>query len=489
MARVACVFSVEDYESVERPLSAWGKAPFGLSLVAACLEAAGHEVRCWVICPATDLEKCAAEMVDEFRCDIVAPTTVTTQFPLIVQLCEQIKLCNPKVKTLVGGAHPSLNPQGTIAEESIDAICLGEGEQSAVAYADAISRQEQPLGIPGLWVKLDDRSVIERTPPLPFNLDLDSLPLVNLDHWARWVKEGDHNFRVVIGRGCPFSCTYCSNHALRTVTSGKYVRYRSPDNVMREIERLVERFPAITELYLEVETIGSIPAAAIALCEEIAKFNAKREKPIAFRANLAVTSNLVKNSEQLHALLSAFQRANLTCLNVGLESGSERIRKEILNRPGYTNADLITFCKVAKQYGIDVVLYVLIGLPTETTKDFLETASVARACKPVDIYESIFYPYLGTKLCQLAQEMKLFDPSAISTKAERVHPYLELKGFPRWRICFEYVFITWRVFHGRMQFSRLRQDMTQKTWHMFPGVRNTIRDFRHALFGHSPARS
>ena len=66
MARVACLFSVEYYDRLETPLTGFDKIPYGLSVIAACLERAGHEVRCWVITPDTPLVSIAQEIVEEF---------------------------------------------------------------------------------------------------------------------------------------------------------------------------------------------------------------------------------------------------------------------------------------------------------------------------------------------------------------------------------------------------------------------------------------
>jgi radical SAM superfamily enzyme YgiQ (UPF0313 family) len=447
MARVACFFSVEYFDTVEHPLPDWDKIPYGMAIIAAYLERAGHTVRCWVICPRTPLALIAQEVVRDFACDTVLATAVTTEFPLILHLCSQIKILNPSLPVLVGGVHASVSSAECLSHPEVDAICIGEGENAALAWVDAIARQVQPCNIPGLWIKTAGE--INRSPSLPFRTDLDDLPLIKYAHWQRWVNPHSRVVHVVVGRGCPYSCTYCSNHALRRLHSGTYLRFRSARSILPEFEAILQRFPDLRSIYLEIETIGASIPWLLKFCDDLHAFNADLEHPIEFQANFAVTSQLVRDENHLHVVLKAMRSANIVRLNVGLESGSARIRQEILNRPAYTNQDLIHFCRTAREYGIDISLYMLIGVPTETPAEARESSEVARACLPFEIYPSIYYPYPGTVLCDLSKRMNLMNASTLGTKAERSRVYLRLKAFPRWRVFSEYVLMRWRVFHGR----------------------------------------
>lgn len=470
MARVACLFSVEYYDTVEHPLPGWDKVPFGLSVVARCLERAGHEVRCWVVCPETNLNYVARDIVHDFGAEMAAASSVTTQFPLIARLCQQVKNLKPSIAVLLGGVHATIRPQECIAHPAIDALCIGEGEDVAVEWVNALTAGVQPLGIPGAWIKVPGSAEVDRTSPAPFRTDLDTLPMIDYGHWERWIDPQDRCLRVVVGRGCPNACAYCSNHALRKMQPGRYVRFRSPENIIAEIKMLLGRFPDMTSMSLEMETIGASIPWALQLCDSLATFNASLKKPIAFRTNLAVTSRLLQQEDELNALLAAFRRANLLTLEVGLESGSPRIRRDILNRPHYTNAELIRFCVAARHHGIGVLLYLLIGVPTETTAEAVETSIVARACNPLDIAPSIFYPYPGTKLHELAAEMHLIDPREVGVTAERSRVYLKLKDFSRWRVFLEYVLIQWRVFHGRRNTTWIARKMLSRALAFVPGL-------------------
>lgn len=481
MARVACLHSVEYYDTVEHPLPDWDKIPYGLAVIAACLERAGHEVRCWVVCPKTPLARIAREIVDEFRCDTALAGSVSTEFPLISVLCSQIKILKPSIPILVGGVHASLRSADCLSRSAVDAVCVGEGENAALAWVDAIARGVQPRSIPALSIKIPVTHEIDRTPPAPFRTDLDDLPLINYEHWARWVDPKNRVVRVVVGRGCPYSCSYCSNHALRRLQAGPYVRFRSPAHILSEIEMLLRRFPDLQSIYLEVETIGASIPWLLEFCDALKAFNATLQHPIEFRANLAVTSHLLQDDGRLHAVLNALRAANLVCVHVGLESGSERLRNQILNRPLYTNADLIRFCRIARQHGIDVSLYMLIGVPTESPADARKTSAVARACTPHEIFPSIYYPYPGTELHSLSSRMHLIDANALGTKAERSRVYVRINGFPRWRVFLEYILMPWRVFYGRRDPLQLFRITLFRILCVLPGVLTLIVHGQHAL--------
>jgi radical SAM superfamily enzyme YgiQ (UPF0313 family) len=149
------------------------------------------------------------------------------------------------------------------------------------------------------------------------------------------------------------------------------------------------------------------------------------------------------------------KRAGVKFVNVGLESGSERVRNEILRRPKYTNEDIVSFSKMANQHGIDVSLYVLVGLPGETLADFLETVACARECRPKYCLVSIFFPYPGTDLYKMAMEMGLLGGGKLRSEGERTVALLDLPGFSRRRIRFEYIIFYYRVYRGRWPFWRI----------------------------------
>ena len=453
--RILCVYSFGTYVDVDRPLTSWTEIPYGLATIAAELEQVGHDIETWVVSPATPVGEGVGRLLAGFNPGLVCFTAVSSQFPAIVEVAAEFRRQAPGLFQVLGGHHATLSPEHALGGSAVDAICVGEGDRAAVRLAAALAAGEAPRDIPNLWIRDRDGGAVNKTPPEPFLQDLDALPFVNRRHWRRWVNDPDTTSVIVLGRGCPYSCTYCSNHALMKVATGKYVRMRSSANIIAEIRQVAVQYPTVREIYLEIETIGAIPKAAVELAEALAAFNAERAEPLAFGVNLAVTTRLTQDREFAGALLARFRRANIRYVNVGLESGSERVRREILRRPVYTNTDIIDFCRLVKEHGIEINLYAMIGLPGETPAEFRETAELVRTCNPHRTFFGIFYPYPGTDLYRVAAEKGYFKPGGIDWRAERSRAVLDMPGFPRYRIFWYYHLFYFYAYRGNWPLTKI----------------------------------
>jgi radical SAM superfamily enzyme YgiQ (UPF0313 family) len=442
-----CIYTVESYVSVEKPISDGISIPFGIAMIASALKHQGHHVQVIVFTSDTPLQETLRPFLAKFSPRLVCMTSVATQFPLVSRIAQAVKELDHTIFVALGGPHASLQPEIAIDCPYIDAICVGEGDTAVVELATQLGEGRQPKGIHNFWFK-SESGFIEKNPSAPFIKDLDQLPFIDRDMWRPWINRPEKDPAVLVGRGCPFRCSYCSNHSLRKLAPGPYVRFRSPANVIKEIEQ-ISREQAVTNVYLEVETIGANLEYALALCQALADFNSQRNTPINFKINLAVTSILIRDIILLNQLFSAFKSANIITINIGLESGSEAIRSNVLNRARYSNKDIVNFCDIAKKYNMKINLYVMIGIPGETLTDFKQTIQVVKLCQPNWVYLSIFYPYPGTDLYKVAKEKGLFSEQTLSEKVERRHAYLALPEFPKSRIMWEYILFNFHVYKGR----------------------------------------
>ncbi len=469
---IGCVYTVDPYHSVQKPLNMATLIPFGLAMIITVLQKAGHNVELFVVTPETPLDKYIGRYVKDHHPSLFCFTAVSTQYWQVKNVVQYLATLDKNIFCLLGGHHASLNADEVINDGTFDAICIGEGENAVVELADAINNTMPVHNISSIWVRNRETGQVTKNPTNDFDGDLDGLPYINRTIWDKWIELPNEYPSLLLGRGCPFKCTYCSNHAMEKLSGGKYVRFRSPDSIHGEINYILENYPAVERIFLEVETFGANRPASYRIFDALADYNKHLQSPIQFGVNLALTSHFMETNERITELFEKAHAANLAIIHIGLESGSERMRKEILLRPKYTNNELVEFCKVAKQYNVRVIFYVLLGLPGETLEDYNETVKAARNAQPDNCYVAIFFPYLGTDLATMAINLGLVTHEELTptgaTKAERGLALLDLDGFSSRRIRFESIVFWWRVYKGHWPLLKILAKMAGSFLRAYP---------------------
>ena len=443
------IHSINDILSPTKPLRSPSEMQFGISYISSLLKKHGHNTRLLVLSRMFGKRgnlRLINEYIKDFSPKLICFSTVSTEYPFIRDMAGYIKKKYPGIFSIIGGPHVSLNPQDVIQDE-FDCLCIGEGEYPVRELVEQLEEDRLPRGIENLWRK--NGSEIEKNATRPFMQDIDSLPFPDREMWYDWIEEEPGSeYPVLLGRGCPFHCTYCCNHALKNLAKGVYVRFRSTENIINEIKEINAQNPTKTNIYLEVETIGANKNWLQELCLKLERLNATLKHPLSYRTNLRVTPNL-----DLNTIFSAFKRCNLTTINIGVESGSERIRREVLKRD-YSNQDIINAVKLAKGFGFKVHFYNLMGIPGETLDNFKETIKLNRICQPDKVYTHIFFPYPGTELHSVCREKGLL-PKTIDTDLERCKAVLDLPGFSRREIERNFIWFDYNVYKGYKPLSNI----------------------------------
>lgn len=441
MMKILFVYSLNDAVNPEVPLTSPAQMQFGISYISSFLKQHGYQTRLLILSRhfgGKNIEK-IHDTIQDYRPNIIGFSAVATEYAFIASLAQYIKNAWPYIFLIIGGPHASLNPEKVMAD-SFDAACIGEGEIPMLELVRTLEKNEQPAGISNLWLK--STAGIERNQTRPFVSELDTFPFPDRALWQEWIREAPGAlYSILLGRGCPYRCTYCSNHALRKLATGPYVRFRSPDNVIREIEEIARDHPNAETIYLEVETIGANINFADELCNKLAEFNAARSVPLSFGVNLRIVQKA-----DFEELFKMFKRGGIHFVNIGLESGSEKVRRDVLHR-NYTNDDVIKVVRQARKIDIKVCFYNMIGLPDETLSDFNETVDVNRKCQPDWHFTSIFYPYPGTDLYSLCKEKRLLHDGG-ATDSERTKAVLDMPGFSRRQIQKSYIWFDYYVYRG-----------------------------------------
>lgn len=237
-------------------------------------------------------------------------------------------------------------------------------------------------------------------------------------------------------RGCPYSCTYCSNSGLRKITDGKYVRFRSIENIISEIKEVVSKYK-VKSVYLNDDVFTVNKNYVEKFCNQYVK-----EIGYPFEINTRV-ENLDRN------ILKMLKDAGCYRIAMGLEQGDEKFRKEILNRP-MSNEKIETAFLLAKEIGIKTKTFNIVGFPFETVENHMETVRLNRKIQPNSIVNYIFEPYPGTPLYDMCLENNFIEKEKEEEDfISRTDTYLKMPQFTRKQILQCYRRFPWRVYRGK----------------------------------------
>lgn len=395
--------------------------PYGISLIAGILRSQGHDIDIFVATRTTPMEKIDS-VIKSFDPQIIGVSSVVSEYNLACMVARYIKKIWPDIPIILGGPYSRTAPEHT-TKGPWDYICVDEGELPLIALVNALLKGSSVDKIPGIWIRKG--LVFLKNKPGPLITDLDSIPFMERDAWKKWVAIPGVSHGILLSRGCPFSCSYCSNHIIRKHHQGdKYVRFRSVKNILSELKMIITNNPNTYSVYFETEALNNNPSFISSFCSSLQEFNNSFGINIPYKVNLAPFYNHDWNS-----LFKTLRQANICGVNIGLESGSERVRREILNRR-YSNETIMTISSAAKRNNVWLCFYVLIGLPGETFQDFQETVDLCKKTKPDSVALSIFEPYPGTTLYTRAVESGLMEELSVENFV-RTQATFDLPGFSR----------------------------------------------------------
>jgi len=366
--------------------------PMGIMYLSASLKKAGHETD--LICFAKEN---LFERLRELKPDVVAYSITTGMHQELISINKEIKK-RLKIYSVFGGPHPTFYPE-MIKEEGVDAICIGEGEEAFVEFINKLSSGKRVDNVKNFWVKNFKTGKIIKNPPRKLIENLDSLPFADRELIYKkdsFFKELEIK-RFMTGRGCPFRCTYCFNRQYNALyrNKGKIVRHRSVDNVIKEIEEIRNKYPLGSIKFID-DTFNINPGWLKEFCE---KYKEKINLP--FICN--IRADLV-TSEMAHQL----KNANCIVVYIGIETGNEKVRKEILER-NMSNEQILNACKLLRKNRIKIVSQNMLGLPGEGIEKSFETILFNSKCKVNFPGFSIFQPYPDTALTDYAIKNGFFD--------------------------------------------------------------------------------
>jgi anaerobic magnesium-protoporphyrin IX monomethyl ester cyclase len=372
--------------------------PIGLAYVAAALEKAGFQVE---ILDNYLLEKPIDDVKLEIKRlspEIVGITCSSATYSRCVETAKAVKETLPSCKVVVGGWHPSYEPDSMLQHPEIGYVVTGEGERAMVELATHITSGEDERAIAeiaGVGYRQEGK-MVKNAPKFISNLDEIPFPARHLLPMHLYDRSIEYlNVKPVdnmnIARGCPFSCAFCETRQLW----GKTCRTFSPPRVLEEINHLMTNF-GTKGIYFINDNFTIRKRETIELCRLI------RENKLDIEWVCDTRVDLVSRE-----LLKEMKAAGCKTIWFGGESGSPRILKKI--NKGVTLEQTEDALKMCREEGIQTACSFLLGIPGETVEDMEATFKFAKKIDPDWCRFNIFVAVPGSALYDEVMQKGLYD--------------------------------------------------------------------------------
>jgi hopanoid C-3 methylase len=322
-----------------------------------------------------------------FKPDVVGCSCVAANSHLAKQVLQRVKQLAPDIVTVVGGHHPSLMPEDC-NEAFIDAVVIGEGEETLYEFVGACESKRNWGEIPGIAYRSKEREFrINQGREL---MDLDKLPmparaLTGIYRDKRLYFRG--NWRpidcTITSRGCPHKCTFCG---LWKINRGMY-RPRAPRSIADELE--VITVPYIC--FIDDNTLDHMENASI-LADEIKRRGIKKKYELYGRVD-----TIVRRPD----LIEKWCDAGMELLLIGLEAcddqALQRMRKRTTTK---MNRKAIEICHAN---GVEVVAYLIVD-PAFDHEDFRRLSEYVEENNLTHPVFTILSPFPGTDLYNMVKD-------------------------------------------------------------------------------------
>jgi len=382
-------------------------APLGILAVSTPLLRAGYQV---TIVDSTITPNFQKRVIEELKDALCLAVSLVTG-PMIretVQVAREAKRIYPDLPVVLGGWHPSLLPDQTLAADCVDIVCVGQGEDALLEIAQRLEAGDSMRGIPGVGYKEDGRIVfnpgrplrpLSEMPPKAYHLaDFDAYERVCGKRWAMYTSS----------LACPYNCGYCTNDGVY----GRKWNALEPAQVVEETADLVSRYN-LELLWIVDDNFLIDLDRAVGIGEGLVRRGVK------FDWSIQASTNLVSrlSVEELKLL----KRAGLAQISQGADTGSPRVMK-LMNKDFqdldmiYLAAEKLTAANIRPSFNL------IFGYPGETEHDRRQSIAlmmnICRKYPGAEFWTNIFTPYPGSPIMKRAFELGIDAPKTLAGWAD-----------------------------------------------------------------------
>ena len=329
--------------------------------------------------------------LDNEKPDIVGIACNTLLMQHALEAAKIVKSYSKDITIVFGGTHPTIKPEEVVRHENVDLAVIGEGE---VTFHEIV--QDKPLrDIDGIAYLDGNEVIINKRRAYIEDIDTIPLPARHLIPMKSYLnsKKGRTSWALptpattmMCSRGCPFHCTFCSSNLI----FGRKVRFRSPENVVSELEILKNKYN-LKGIQFHDDTMTLNKKWLIRLCDLMIE----KELNLEWFCNARVGT---VDKE----ILQKIEQAGCTTITFGVESGNQRVLDNIIKKGITIDAIEKTFKEVRESTNLMLHATFMLGSPGETKEEIEQTISFAKKINPDVAHFAITIPFPGTELFDMA---------------------------------------------------------------------------------------
>ena len=343
--------------------------PVGISYLGAVAYKSGHDVL--LIDSGINTIPSIVNKVRTVNPEIIGVTCWTIDRAMVWNLCNELKEAVPKAFLIIGGPHATIYPDHIFKKTHASAVVTGEGEATLLDFLISMEHGDDLREVAGLTLRNEDGTAFFTSPRLPIE-NIDSIPLpyykgfedFSFNRYGGFPLLPRPTAATISSRGCVFDCSYCASVRFW----GKRWRFRSADDVLEEIGTLVEEY-GIRSIFFFDDNFPVNKQRVFRICEGITNNRWDIKWSCCSHVKMA-------NRE----LLKAMKNSGCVSIDFGVESGSDKILKNINKRQ--TSDDIEKAFDLVHESGILPRAYLMVGNPGEDESTIDETIDLIDRIKP-----------------------------------------------------------------------------------------------------------
>jgi len=275
----------------------------------------------------------------------------------------QIKRINSNCLVVMAGTHATFDPEMALHQD-VDAVCIGEADLALTAFCDAVESGTDWRECPNIAF---NNGGLQQNEKLPLIADLDDLPMPDRDLYFRYGFMARFPWKKFsTGRGCVHACSFCWNPSVAEMYKGKtpFTRRKSPERAVDEVLWVKKKHP-LKSVHFSDDLFTFQPSWLEAFAEDYA-----RRVAVPFTCNSSVELVSERNVE-------ALQSAGCRGIAIGIETGNEALRGEILKKT-VSNDDVRLAAARIKGAGMELTTFNMLASPGESLEDAFSTIALNR---------------------------------------------------------------------------------------------------------------